>query len=179
MTLQCGRAIALGAPSVGTCRVVPGGGRLPLSLHPPHHAVGGWWVGWPPGGGGLPMSRLSAGVHPSPRVHWLASRARSGVCCGVHGTQTPLGWPWCPLLQQCLTPRCVSAHVRQGKFPCRSQTEDLVSRLRVSFVLAPFRVAGGVKMGAAGLPLPTPSTVPPAGAKTSFLWSAGAFSSLA
>ena len=125
------------------------------------------------------MSRLSAGVPPAPGVHWLASRARSGVCRGVHGTQMPFGWPWCPLLQQCLTPRCVSAHVRQGGFPCRLQTQDLVSCLRVSFFLAPFRVASGVKMGAAGLPLPPSSTVPPTGAKTSPLWSAGAFFGLA
>ena len=31
------------------------------------------------------MSRLSAGVPPASGVRWLASRARSGVCRGVHG----------------------------------------------------------------------------------------------
>ena len=49
-----------------------------------------------------------------------------------------------------------------------------------SFLLSsPFRVSGGVKMGAAGLPLPPPPTAPPAGAKISFLCLAGAFSGFA
>ena len=43
-----GRAVALGAPSVGACRVsLGGGGGLPVSLHSPPPAAGGWWVGWP------------------------------------------------------------------------------------------------------------------------------------
>ena len=60
------------------------------------------------------MGRLSARVPPAPGVCWLASPARRAVCLGVHGVQMPFGWPWCPLLQQCLTPLCVGAHVGQG-----------------------------------------------------------------
>ena len=66
----CGRAVALGTPSVGACRVSPGGRGLPLLLHSPHPAAGGWWVGWPVarmqapggpkgGGGGLPAPHES------------------------------------------------------------------------------------------------------------------------
>ena len=123
-----------------------GGGGLPLSLHSPPLLGAGGWAGpwracWTPGGI-LPMGCLSAGVPPAPGVRWLASRVRRGVCLGVHGMQTPFGWPCCPLLLQCLTPLCVSAHVGQEGFPCRSQTQDLVSRFRVSFFLAS-RVVGG------------------------------------
>ena len=50
-----------------------------------------------PRGGTLPIGRLGAGVPPVPGVHWLASRARSGVCLGVQGMQTPFGWPCRPL----------------------------------------------------------------------------------
>ena len=46
MKIQCprGRAVPLGASSAGACRDVPGGDLL-VSLHPPHPAVGGRWVG--------------------------------------------------------------------------------------------------------------------------------------
>ena len=131
---------------------------IPLT---PLLGAGGWadpWRAcWTPGGI-LPMVRLSAGVPPAPGACWLASRARRGMCLSVHSVHTPFGWPWCPLLQQFLTPLCVNAHVGHGGFPCRSQTQDLVSRLWVSFFLAPSRVVGGMKMGAAVLPLPPPVT---------------------
>ena len=145
MSPQCprGHAVALGTPSVGACRVSLGGGGGSLCrfipLTPPLGA-GGWagsWRACRPPGGALHMSRLNTSVPPAPRVCWLDSRARRGVCLGVHGMQTPFGWPWCPLLQQCLTPLCGNGHVGQEGFPCRSQTQDLVSRLRVSFFFWP------------------------------------------
>ena len=73
----------------------------------------------PPGGGG---GLLDVGVHPVPRVRWLASRARSRVCLSVcgSGAQAPFGCPQCPLLQRCRTPRSVRAHVGHGGLPCRS-----------------------------------------------------------
>ena len=183
MTLQCprGRAVRLGASSAGACRVVPGGGGGSLCpfipLTPPLGA-GGWVSPWrrcrPPGGaGGASHESLECRHAPAPGVRWLASCTRSGVCRGVHGTQTPFGWLWCPLLQQCLTPRCVRAHVGQGGSHAARRPRIWSAVSGFPFFLDAFRVAGGVKMGAAGLPLPPSSPMPPAGVKTPPLWSAG------
>ena len=68
-----GRAVALGVPSVGACRVSPGGGVslcrfIPLTMP---LGAGGWaglWRACRPPGGGLPMGRLTIGVPPAPGV---------------------------------------------------------------------------------------------------------------
>ena len=63
MTLQCprGRAVALGAPSVGACRVVPGGGPPSVASSPSPRCWGlvggsarGAHAGPGGGGGGFP-----------------------------------------------------------------------------------------------------------------------------
>ena len=61
------------------------GGGLPLSLHSPHPAAGGWWVGWlvarmQAPGGGSPHELLEYWRAPHPRgapwcVSWCARHA--------------------------------------------------------------------------------------------------------
>ena len=121
---------------VGRLPVLAWGGGVPLLLHSPHPAAWGWWVGWlvarmqapgAGGGGGSPYESLE--YWRAPGVRWLANRARRAVCLGVHGMQAPFGWPWCPLLQQCLTPLCVGAHVGQGGVPMPLTDPGLGQRL--------------------------------------------------
>ena len=71
------------------------------------------------GGGGSPHESLEYWCAPRPR-HVLAGQPRAPWCvswCARHADTLRVA-----MVQQCLTPLCVSAHVGHGGFPCRSQT---------------------------------------------------------
>ena len=97
-------------------------GGLPLSLHSPHPAAWGWWVGWlvarmqAPRGGALPMSRLNTGVPPAPGtgqsralwcVSWCAGHADALRVAVVRPAATVSHSPVC----QCACWTCVSVRM--------------------------------------------------------------------
>ena len=137
------------APSMGTCRVSHGAGGAPFVASFPSpccwELVVGLAVACVLGFGGDPphgpLERRRAPPLPG-CAGWPAARAVMYVSVCKH----PSGGPDAPCCSSVSLP-CVSAHMsdRGG-----SQTQDLASHLRVSFFLAPSRVAGGVKMGAVG-----------------------------
>ena len=89
MPPQCprGRAVVLGAPSMGACRVSPGGGGLPLSLRSPHPAAGGWWVGRPV----AHMQAPRGGPPHESLEYWRAPRPR-GALAGQPRAQWCVSW---------------------------------------------------------------------------------------
>ena len=116
------------------------------------------------------MNRLNTGVPPALGVRWLAWCARHANALRV--AVVP------PAATVSHSPVCQCACWTVGvPMPL---TDPGFGQLPPGFLFfAPFRVAGGVKMGAIGLPPPPSSTAPATGAKTSFLCSAKSLSSLA
>ena len=131
-------------------------------------AVG--WVGlWlvrsppPPPGWSLPQVDWVLACPPPPGcVGWPGVRAV--VCvgvCKVH--RLPSGSHCAPCFSRAVLPGASKHKSGQGGFPCRSQTQDFVKHLPVSFFRAAIRATCGVKVGIMGRPSPRYSTFLPSG----------------
>ena len=149
-----------------------GGGGAPCVASSFSPRCWGPWGGWayglcaappPPPGWSLPQVDWVLACPPPPGcVGWPAARAVvCVVVCKVH--RLPSGGRCDPCFSSAVLPGASQHTSGQGEFPCRSQTQDFVKRLLVSFFRAAIRATCGVKVGIMGRPSPTYSTSLPSG----------------